>query len=80
MTGTLVGVVKDEHGGVLKAARVRVTSSSLIGGSETTTTNDHGQWRFPVLPPGSYVVDVELPGFARYHEEDLGLGAGATHS
>jgi hypothetical protein len=80
LTGALIGVVKDEHGGVLPAARVRVSSSSLIGGSETTTTNDRGQWRFPVLPPGSYVVDVELSGFASYHEEDLRIGAGATLS
>jgi Carboxypeptidase regulatory-like domain/TonB dependent receptor-like, beta-barrel len=80
MTGALIGVVKDEHGGVLHAARVRVSSSSLIGGSETTATNDRGQWRFPVLPPGSYVVDVELSGFASYHEPDVRIGAGATLS
>ena len=46
----------------------------------STTTNDAGQWRYPVLAPGSYVVDVELTGFAAYHEEELRIGAGATLS
>ena len=80
MTGALVGTVKDEHGAVLRDARVKVSSPALIGGSASTTTNDAGQWRYPVLAPGSYVVDVELTGFAAYHEEDLRIGAGATLS
>ena len=32
LTGALVGTVKDEHGAVLPAALVRVTSPALIGG------------------------------------------------
>ena len=80
MTGALVGTVKDEHGAVLRDARVKVSSPALIGGSASTTTNDAGQWRYPVLAPGSYVVDVELTGFAAYHEEELRIGAGATLS
>jgi outer membrane receptor protein involved in Fe transport len=80
LTGALVGTVKDEQGAVLPGALVRVTSSSLIGGPATTTTNERGQPRFPVLLPGSYVVDVEVPGFGPYHEEDIYIGAGATLS
>ena len=78
LTGALVGTVKDEQGGVLPGALVRVTSAALIGGPATTTTNEKGQLRFPVLPPGPYVLDIELTGFAPYHEEDLPIGAGAT--
>ena len=40
LTGALVGTVKDEQGGVLAGALVRVSSASLIGGSLTSTTND----------------------------------------
>ena len=68
LTGALVGTVKDEQGGVIPGALVRVTSPALIGGPATTTTNERGQWRFPVLPPGTYVLDIELPGFTPYHE------------
>ena len=42
------------------------------------TTNDRGQLRFPILPPGSYRLDIELQGFAPYHEEDIRIGASAT--
>ncbi len=43
----------------------------------TTTTNADGYYEFRDLPPGSYIVEFELPaghGFTMYHE---GLAAGA---
>ena len=80
LTGALVGTVKDEQGAVLSGALVRATSSALIGGPAAATTNERGQLRFPALLPGSYVLDIELPGFAPYHEEDIYIGAGATLS
>jgi hypothetical protein len=54
LTGALVGTVKDAQGAVLPGAVVRITSSALIGGPDTVTTNERGQLRFPVLPPGAY--------------------------
>src|ERR1700704_4014362 len=78
LTGALVGTVRDEQGAVLPGALVRVTSPALIGGPTTTTTNEKGQLRFPVLPPGSYLLEIELPGFATYREEDVRIGASAT--
>jgi hypothetical protein len=76
LTGTLVGTVKDSQGGVLPAALVRVTSQSLMSGEERTTSNDKGQWRFPILPPGQYVLTVELPPKFRAYRDSLGIGAG----
>ena len=78
LTGALIGTVKDAQGGVLPGAVVRVSSPALIGGPATLTTNEKGQLRFPALPPGPYVLDIELQGFATYHEEDIRIGAGAT--
>src|SRR6266542_3621604 len=78
LTGALVGTVKDEHGAVLPGALVRATSPSLIGGPATMTTNERGQLRFLVLLPGTYVLDIELAGFAPYHEVNVHLGAVAT--
>jgi TonB dependent receptor/Carboxypeptidase regulatory-like domain len=78
LTGSLVGTVKDEQGAVLPGALVRLTSRALIGGPATTTTNEKGQLRFPVLPPGSYLLEIELQGFASYLENDVRIGAGAT--
>jgi TonB dependent receptor-like, beta-barrel/Carboxypeptidase regulatory-like domain len=78
LTGTLVGTVKDEQGAVLPGAAVRAASPSLIGGPATMITNERGQLRFPVLLPGTYVLDIELAGFVPYHETDIHIGAGAT--
>ena len=78
LTGVLVGSVKDGQGGLLAGALVRVTSPALIQRELTTTTNEKGQLRFPALPPGSYVLEVELGGFATYHEEEVRIGVGGT--
>src|SRR5262245_38187086 len=78
LTGALIGTVKDAQGGVLPGAAVRVSSPALIGGPASLTTNEKGQLRFPALPPGAYAIDIELPGFATYHEDDIRIGVGAT--
>jgi hypothetical protein len=78
LTGALIGTVRDEQGGVLPGAVVRVSSPALIGGPATLTTNEKGQLRFPALAPGSYALDIEMAGFATLHEADIRIGAGAT--
>ena len=78
LTGALIGTVKDGQGGVLAGAFVRVTSPALIRHELTTTTSEKGQLRFPSLPPGLYALDIEMTGFATYHEPDIRIGAGAT--
>jgi hypothetical protein len=78
LTGTLIGTVKDEQGGVLAGASVRVSSPALIGGPVTASTDERGRLRFPVLAPGLYTLDIELQGFRSYHEADIRIGIGAT--
>jgi hypothetical protein len=78
LTGALIGTVKDAQGGILPGAVVRVSSAALMGGPQTLTTNAKGQLRFPALPPGLYVLDIEAPRFSAYHEEHIRIGAGAT--
>ena len=78
MTGALIGTVKDQQGLPIAGAVVRVASPALIGGIVEEDTNQKGQFRFPVLPSGTYALDISFPGFARRHEEDITLGAGAT--
>ena len=78
LTGALIGTVRDVQGSVLQGATVRVSSTALIGGPATQTTNDKGQLRFLALPPGHYAIEIQLPGFAIYHLEDVRIGAGAT--
>jgi hypothetical protein len=78
LTGSLIGTVKDAQGGVLPGARVRVTSPAMIQRELTTTTNEKGQLRFPLLPTGIYSLDAEMTGFAIYHEEGIPIGAAGT--
>jgi hypothetical protein len=78
LTGTLIGTVRDEQGGVLPGAAVTVSSPALIGGSLTAITNEQGQLRFQALPPGRYSLAIEAGGFAPYREDGISIGAGAT--
>src|SRR6476659_5924913 len=71
LTGALIGVVRDEQGGVLAGASVRISSPALIGGTATLITNEKGQLRFPALPPGMYSLSIDLQGFAMLRETDL---------
>jgi hypothetical protein len=78
LTGVLIGMVKDVQGAVLPGADVRLGSPALIGGAAKLITNEKGQLRFLALPPGLYVLDIDLQGFASYHEEGIRVGAGST--
>jgi Carboxypeptidase regulatory-like domain len=70
-TGTLIGTVRDEQGAVVPSGQIRVTSPALIGGPRIMHTSEAGQFRFPNLTPGSYTLDIEMPGFASYQASDL---------
>jgi hypothetical protein len=78
LTGALTGTVTDPQGAVIPGAVVSLSSPALIGGVAITTTNEKGQWRFPVLASGPYTVEVIKPGFSRHQEENIPIGAGAT--
>jgi len=79
LTGSLVGTVRDSQGGALPGAVVRVVSAALMGSEQSTTSNDRGEWRFPLLPPGRYALNVDLPPrFAHYLNEPVSVGAGET--
>jgi hypothetical protein len=68
LTGSLIGTVRDEQGGVLPGAQVTLTSPSLIGGPANAVTNDRGQLRCQALPPGLYVLEIRMDGFAPYRD------------
>jgi Carboxypeptidase regulatory-like domain/TonB dependent receptor len=78
LSGALIGTVRDAQGGAVSGAVVHVSSPALIGGPAATSTNEKGQWRFPVLPAGTYTIQITHSGFAPHREEDMELGAGAT--
>jgi carboxypeptidase family protein len=75
--GRLIGTVRDSQGGVMPGVTVTAKSASLIGG-QSTVTGTNGSFRFPSLPPGTYTLTFELPGFKTYDRSGIALALGTT--
>src|SRR5882762_10949656 len=58
----LSGSTRDTSGAVLAGAVVTAVNLGT-NAARTVTTNEAGDYSFPSLPPGTYLVRVEKPGF-----------------
>jgi hypothetical protein len=76
-TGSINGKVADSSAGVLPGVTVTVASPSLMG-VQTAVTDSGGNYRFPSLPPGTYTVTFELPGFNTLKRENIQISMGFT--
>src|SRR5437660_11232033 len=74
-TGSINGKVADSSGGVLPGVPVSATSPSSMG-VQTSVTDTGGNYRFPSLPPGTYTVTFELPGFNTLKRENIQISMG----
>jgi hypothetical protein len=74
-TGTIVGRIADEQGGVLPGVTVTLTGGQ---GSVTQVTDAKGEYRFQGLTPGVYQVNAQLQGFAPRTERSLEVGLAKT--
>src|SRR6266478_1374894 len=74
--GSIEGVVTDPSGAVIPGVALRVTN---LGTSATfsTTTNELGLFRFPVLSVGSYELVAKHPGFASLIQKNVVVNIGA---
>jgi hypothetical protein len=64
VSGDLAGTVTDPSGAVVSGATVTLKSVAT-GATQTATTNSNGAYRFSLLPPGSYSVNVSAQGFSK---------------
>ncbi|MDO8835609.1 MAG: TonB-dependent receptor, partial [Vicinamibacterales bacterium] len=71
--GALQGVVKDTQGGVLPGATVELKGAT---GTQVTTTDDQGVYRFPALEPGVYEITASLEGFTSARNPGVSLAVG----
>jgi hypothetical protein len=62
-TGSISGSVKMEDGTVLPGVLVEAASSGLPQ-ARTTSTDDNGEYRLPLLPPGPYEITFSMSGMA----------------
>jgi Carboxypeptidase regulatory-like domain len=76
-TGSINGKVADSSGGVLPGVTVSATSPSSMG-VQSSVTDAGGNYRFPALPPGTYTVTFELPGFNTLKRENIQISMGFT--
>ncbi|MEP6914293.1 MAG: TonB-dependent receptor [Acidobacteriota bacterium] len=70
-TGTLVGTVSDSNG-VVPRANVTIREVSR-GTSDAYVTDDAGSYTAPFLAPGTYVVEVGVPGFKKWVRDGVVL-------
>ncbi len=75
-TGNIEGVVRDTGGGVVPGVTLQTSSLSLQGVRVTSSRRD-GRFRFPALPPGTYMVRAAMPGF-RTSEKSATITLDAT--
>jgi hypothetical protein len=59
-TGTVKGTLTDDSGGIIPAITVSLTGN---GTTKTVQTQSDGSYVFPGVRPGSYTVNVTVPGF-----------------
>src|SRR5262245_34297404 len=71
---SIEGSVTDPSGGVVSEAQV-VLANVDTGVNLTTKTNSAGQYSFPSLPPGKYVITISATGFSSVKQENITLGA-----
>src|SRR5579883_2039010 len=64
-TGTLQGQVMDQQNAAIPGAAVKLTDTAT-NATLTTQSNDTGRYIFVNLPPGSYDLTINKPGFSTF--------------
>src|SRR5690242_7455280 len=66
-SAVLFGLVTDPSGSSIKGAAVTLRNNGT-GATRQYATDDRGLFYFTLLPPGSYSVAAEAPGFKQYQD------------
>src|SRR5436853_5364774 len=74
-TGTILGSIKDNQGGVIPGATVTAINVGTQY-SRTTVTDGAGEYALRLLPVGNYQVSVTMPGFKNFSQTGIVLEVG----
>jgi hypothetical protein len=77
-TTSLYGIVKDPSGAAVSGAKVTVRNDET-GGSQVTTTDAQGRYRFNDIQAGNSAVFVNATGFQRFNLANIYLGLGRNN-
>jgi outer membrane receptor protein involved in Fe transport len=72
--GSLEGFVRDSSGAVLPG--VTVTLQARSGAKVDAVSDAQGQYRFPSVAPGDYIITANLQGFAEGKVDNVRVGLG----
>ena len=70
--GRISGTIKDPSDAAIAGASITLLNTNT-GVRQSTTTDDQGNYSFPVLPVGDYVLEVSHPGFDLYRRTGIVL-------
>ena len=62
--GVITGTITDPSGASVPNATVTITNAGTSI-SQSTTTGSDGSYRFSLVPPGNYIIDVNAASFAK---------------
>jgi len=74
-SGQITGVVKDPAQAVVSGSQITLTNQQTKART-TAVSDDHGVYRFPSVPPGTYVVGADVKGFKAIVSPELKVAAG----
>jgi carboxypeptidase family protein len=72
-TGTILGTVKDQSGGVVPGATVTITHEAQAL-TLTTVTRQDGTYIFTPIRTGTYAIEVDLTGFKKAGRRGVTVG------
>ena len=73
----LNGTVQDQNGASVPGASVTLSNPNTAF-SRQVTTKDSGLYTFTLIPPGTYELKIEKPGFATFVQSNVVLAVGQS--
>ncbi len=75
--GSLRGQVADPSGAIIPGATVELSTGAK---NYTATTGNDGTYAFRAVAPGTYTLNVTVPGFTPYSSSGIVVAAGSSRS
>ena len=72
----ITGTVTDQTGAVLPGATATITNGT--GVTQTSTTNDRGEYSLEGLTAGTYTLTISAPAFKEFRSDGLSLSVGQS--